>query len=168
MISPEIIRRYPFFAGLNHDQLVTLAKIGEELNVATDYIFFQENDYLETFYLIIKGSISIFVSVPDGNITHGISQQLTGELVTEDVIVSAVGSGDIFGWSALIEPYTASAGAKALTPCHVIAFHTQTLHDKFKEQPAFGYLISQKAGHVIRERLRDLRIESLAALYSHP
>ena len=168
MISPEIIRRYPFFAGLNHDQLVTLAKTGEVLNVAMDHIFFREDDTMEAFYLIIKGSVSIFVSVPDSNVKHGISGQITGDLVTQDVIVSAIGTGDIFGWSALIEPYVASAGAKALTPCYVIAFNTNTLHDIFKEQPEFGYLMSQKAGHVIRGRLRDLRIESLATLQGQP
>jgi hypothetical protein len=33
MVSPELIRRYPFFAGLDYDQLVKLAKVAQEYKV---------------------------------------------------------------------------------------------------------------------------------------
>ena len=29
MVSPELIRRYPFFAGLSYEQIVTLAKAAD-------------------------------------------------------------------------------------------------------------------------------------------
>jgi CRP-like cAMP-binding protein len=69
----------------------------------------------------------------------------------------------VFAWSALIPPHTATASGTALTECHVVAFDAEKLLQIFEEQPDFGYLMSVKAGQLIRDRLRDLRIESLAA-----
>jgi hypothetical protein len=44
-----------------------------------------------------------------------------------------------------------------------VAFDAVKLLKLFEEKPDFGYLMSVKAGQLIRNRLRDLRIESLAA-----
>ncbi|MCB9418748.1 MAG: Crp/Fnr family transcriptional regulator [Ardenticatenaceae bacterium] len=163
MISPELLRRYPFFAGLSHEHLVSLANAAEEMSVEAGHNFFQEEDKLDCFYLLVKGSIGIGISVPDREAKQNVSGQLLGELKTKDVTISTVGTGDVFAWSALISPYTATANGKALTDCQVIAFDAEKLLKLFEKQPDFGYLMSQKASQLIRNRLRDLRIESLAA-----
>ena len=41
MISPELLRRYPFFAELTHEQLVALAMTADEFEFAADHKFFQ-------------------------------------------------------------------------------------------------------------------------------
>ena len=79
------------------------------------------------------------------------------------MVVSTVGTGDIFGWSGLVPPYKATAGTKALTPCRVIAVGSKELRAVFEQDYKFGYVMTQKAAQVIRDRLRDLRIESLAS-----
>lgn len=163
MISPELLRRYPFFAGLTHEHLVTLANAAEEISVEAGHTFFQEEDKLNHFYLLIKGSVSMSIPVPDRGAKQDVSDQLMGELKTKDITVSTVGTGDVFAWSALIPPYTATASGTALTDCQVVAFDAVKLLNLFEEKPDFGYLMSIKAGQLIRNRLRDLRIESLAA-----
>ncbi|KAA3656571.1 MAG: cyclic nucleotide-binding domain-containing protein [Chloroflexi bacterium] len=163
MISPELLRRYPFFAGLTHDQLVTLAKAAEEISVETGHVFFNEGDKLNHFYLLTKGSVSMGIPVPDRDKKQTVSDQLLGEIKTKDVSVSTVGTGDVFAWSALIPPHTATAGGTALTSCQVVKFDAEKLRTLFEEQSDFGYLMILKAGQIVRDRLRDLRIESLAA-----
>ncbi|MCA9924578.1 MAG: cyclic nucleotide-binding domain-containing protein [Anaerolineales bacterium] len=162
MISPELLRRYPFFAGLTHEHLVILADAAEEMSVETGYTFFKEEDKLDHFYLLVKGSVGIGMAVPDRDVKHNVSGQLLGELQTKNVVVSTIGTGDVFAWSALIPPNFSTAGGTALTDCQVIAFDAVKLRRLFEEQPDFGYLMSIKAGQLIRGRLRDLRIESLA------
>jgi len=163
MISPELLRRYPFFAGLSHEHLVTLANAAEEISVETGHTFFQEEDKLNHFYLLIKGSVGINIPVPDREAKQNVSGQLLGELKTKNIIITTVGTGGVFAWSALIPPYKATAGATALTDCHVVAFDAEKLLMLFQEQTDFGYLMSVKAGQLVRDRLRDLRIESLAS-----
>jgi len=166
MISPELLRRYPFFAGLTHEHLVTLANLAEEITVDAGHVFFNEEDKLNHFYLLAKGSVSLGIPVPDREEKQTVSNQLLGELKTKDISISTVGTGDVFAWSALIPPHTATASGTALTNCHVIKFDAEKLLTLFEEQTDFGYLMSVKAGQIVRDRLRDLRVESLAATIS--
>ncbi len=163
MISPELLRRYPFFAGLTPEHLVILANAAEEISVEAGHTLFKEDEKLDYFYLLVKGSVAIGIPVPDREARQNVSGQLLGELKTKDVTISTVGTGDVFAWSALIPPYTATASGTTLTECHVVAFNAVKLLQLFEEKPDFGYLMSVKAGQLIRNRLRDLRIESLAA-----
>ncbi len=117
MVSTELLRRFPFFAGLNKAQMDTLAKISEQFSRA---------------------------------------------LQSEDIIVGTLGLGDVFGWSGLVPPFKETAGAKDLTDCKVIAIQSKELLKIFEEDYRFGFLMTQKAAQVIRDRLRDLRIETLA------
>jgi CRP-like cAMP-binding protein len=164
MISPELLRRYPFFAGLSHDQIVTLAKVADEVSVDTEHYFFHEGDDLTGLHLVVEGAVAIVIEVPDQSVEQKVSGQLTGELQTSDVVISAVGPGEVFGWSALVPPHQATTSAKATTPCRVVTFNGPELLQTFEDDCRFGYVMIQKMAQVVRDRLRDLRIESLAHL----
>lgn len=164
MVSPELIRRYAFFAGLDYAYLVQLARVAQERTVDEGHHFFHEGDELESFYLVLEGAVAIVLEVPDQDVKQEISGQLTGKVKTKDVIVSTVGTGDVFGWSGLIPPHTATAGAKAVTSCRVVAFDREGLRQAFEKDCQFGLMMTQKGAQVIRERLRDMRIESVAHL----
>ncbi len=99
--------------------------------------------------------------MPDRELEQKLSEQLTGGLQTKDVVISAVGPGEVFGWSALVAPHEATTSGKATTPCRVIAFDCRKLRQIFEEDCRFGYLMSQKIARIIRDRLRAIRIESL-------
>lgn len=162
MVSPELIRRYPIFAGLSFEQIVELAKSAQEVSIETGEYLFLEDEVLNDVYLVTDGALAIILQVPDRSVEQNVSDQLTGGLVMKDVSISTVGTGNVFGWSGLVPPYTATAAAKALTDGKVIAFDTTILKELFESDPQFGYIMTQKAAQVIRERLRDLRIETLS------
>ena len=164
MISPEIIRRYPFFAGLDEDQIVALAQVADEITVDAGYYFFHEEDELNTFYLVVEGEVAVIIEVPDQDVEQKVSGQLMGKLKTKDIIISTVGPGEVFAWSGLVPPHKATGSAKTNGTCRVLAFDGLQLREKFEEDCRFGYLMMQKVAEVSRGRLRDLRIESLASL----
>lgn len=164
MISPELLRRYPFFANLSEDQLVTLAQAASEVTVEANHYFFRDGDELDSFYLVVEGEAAIAIEVPDQAVEQKVSRQLTGKLQTTDVVVSTIEPGDVFGWSALVPPHESTASGKATTASRVIAINAAQLRPSFEEDTAFGYLMMQKAAQVTRERLRDLRIEVLSYL----
>jgi CRP-like cAMP-binding protein len=147
MVSPELIRRYPYFSGLTADQIVALAKSAEELAVSGGHYFHHEGDELKFFYLILEGEVNLISTLPQKG---------------REVVVSTLGSGDVFGWSALLPPHSATAVAKAAVPTRLVAFDCQELLAKFEEDCRFGYLMMQKTAQLIRERLNDLRIETMA------
>lgn len=162
MISTELMRRYPFFAGLNADYKATLAKSAVEFSVDEGHYFFHEGDILDHFYLVLEGTVAIVIEVPDRDEVQTLTRQLTGNLENRGVMVSTVRPGNIFGWSALIPPHKSTAGAKAQSPCRVASFDCEELRPMCDEDHEFGHLMTQKAAQVIRERLRDMRMESLS------
>ena len=162
MISPELIRRYPFFAGLSNSYIATLAKLADEVSVDTGHCFFREGDELKKLYLVVEGAVGLVIQVPDRDKEQPLSGQLTGKLTTKDITVSTVGTGGVFGWSALIASHEATAGAKALTPCRAIALDCYDLRPIFEEDRNLAYLMTLKAAQIVRGRLRDIRIETLA------
>ena len=148
MVSPELIRRYRFFAGLDMEQINTLAKLAEEETVEEEHYFFREGEALHAFYIVQEGTVAIVVELPKHE---------------REIVTSTMGTGEVFGWSSIVPPYTSTAGAKSLTPCKVIRFDCSELWKIFENDCRFGYLMTQKAAKIIRERLRDMRIESLGS-----
>jgi CRP-like cAMP-binding protein len=168
MVSPELIRRYPFFANLSMEQIVTLAQAADELEVPPEHYFFRVQEELDHFYVVLEGQVGIQVNLTDERVSHSLSQQLTGDLKTREVVVTKIGPGEVFAWSALVPPHTATSSGKALTQCRVIAFGCRELRPILEEDCQFGYMMLQKATQVIRDRMRDLRIEILSDLVAHP
>jgi CRP-like cAMP-binding protein len=164
MVSPELIRRYPFFAGLSPEQIVVLAKVANEMPVEAEYYFFREEEELDYFYIVVEGTVGILVDLPDQSVNQPISRQLTGDLETKEIVVSNIEPGEMFGWSALAPPYSATSRGKALTPCRVVSFDCRELRKIFAKDCQFGYLMMQKIAQVIRARLRDMRTESLSVV----
>jgi CRP/FNR family cyclic AMP-dependent transcriptional regulator len=162
MISPELIRRYPFFAGLSHEHITTLAKVAEELNVEVGHYFFHEGDELTHFYIVLEGAVAIVIEVPARDVEHKLAEQFSGELRTREEVLSAIGPGEVFGWSALVPPHQAMSSGKATTPCRGVAFDAKQLFKIFETDCGFGYIMMQKMAQVVRDRLRDMRTESLA------
>jgi len=162
MVSPELIRRYPFFADLSTEQITVLAQAADEVMVEAEHHFFYEGDELDRFYIVVEGTVGILVDLPDPAVNQPVSRQLTGNLITKETLVTTVGSGELFAWSALVPPHKASSSGKALTPCRVILFDCRELRKSFEEDRQFGYLMTLKATLVIRDRLRAMRIESLS------
>lgn len=168
MVSPELMRRYPFFSNLSRDQLNKLAQAGYELGVETGHYFFREGEELDQFYVVLEGEVGIIVDLTDDRVDQPLSGQLTGQITTREIVTSEVGPGEMFGWSALVPPHTATSGCKALRPCRVIGFDCKQLHQMFEEDCRFGYVMLMKATKIIRARLRSMRIESLSDMMPAP
>jgi len=162
MNSIELLRRYPFFAGFSTEQLDILAKTSEELSVDAEHYFFKEGDELDSFYLVLAGNIAITVNVTDRESEQSLVRQLTNNLVMRDITVSTVGPGNTFGWSALIPPNVSTANAKASAASRVLKFDRARLQPAIDKDCCFGHLLTLKAAQVVRKRLRDMRIETLA------
>lgn len=162
MVPIELIRRYPFFAGFSHEQLIDLSMVAEEVSVKAGHQFLSEGERLTNFYLVLEGSVGIIIKIPDGDLEQSLTRQITNNLITRDVTVSSVGEGELFGWSALVPPNISTSNAKALTPCRVLEIDYQALQPIIEEECCFGHLLTLKAAQIIRDRLRDKRIEMLA------
>lgn len=148
MVSPEALRRYPFFADLTEEELKSLMTISEEEEYEADTFIFRERDRAEKLFVLVEGSVEIMVD--------------TDEEGLERETVSTLKAGDLFCWSAVVEPHKLTASAFAPTPVTVIAIDGAGLRALFEIDCHLGYRILQKASQVISSRLKDTRIQMLS------
>jgi CRP/FNR family cyclic AMP-dependent transcriptional regulator len=148
MVSPELLRRYPFFANLTEEELKSIAMISEEKSYEANTFIFRERGKAEKLFVLVKGSVDIMVDTDEEGLQHE--------------TVSTLSHGDAFCWSAVVEPYTLTASAFAATPVTMIAIDGAGLRAMFELDCHLGYRILQKAAQVISSRLKDTRIQMLS------
>ncbi len=161
MVSPELLRRFPLFAGLDADQIMKLAKASDELTVEADHCFFRKGDELDTLYIVLEGEVgSVIELIEKGQpaIIASFSER------NREIVVSTIGAGGVFAWSALVPPHTATTMVKARTASRLLAIDCVDLRNQFATDPHFGFIMMQRAAQGLRDRLRDMRMETLALM----
>ncbi len=99
MVSPELLRRYPFFGRLSEAHLKAIAMLTDEVFCSEGQMLCEIGQPADALYLLIEGGIEL----------HYIIDR-DGSKRRKDFYVGDVNPGEPFGISALIEPYP-------YTPC---------------------------------------------------
>ncbi len=148
MISPEVLRRFPFFAGLTDEELKSIAMISDEEKYAANTFICHEREPARKLYMLLQGSVDVMVNTDEEGLQHE--------------TVSTLTVGDVFGWSALVEPYTPTSSLFAATPVTMVAMDGAGLRALFELDCHLGYNILHKTAQVISDRLKDTRIQMLS------
>lgn len=86
MTQEQILQNHAFTQGLADTQIATLASLATEVTFADDEVILVENRRSQYFYLVLTGSVTVELHTP-----------------TFTVSVQALGPGQAFGWSALLD-----------------------------------------------------------------
>jgi CRP-like cAMP-binding protein len=148
MISPELIRRYPFFGMMDYDQIKEIAMISDEISIDKGKELFIKGKPADYLYILIDGAIDLFdTAVSDHD-----------PRLYKEYLVSENGPGDILSMSALIEPYKLSLTARAAKPSHLVRIDAQHLRKLAKQDPQFGYVLMYQATTLAMKRLDTTRV----------
>ncbi len=150
MISPELLRRYPFFSMLNDDQLKTIASIAEEKNFPKDTLLFKENTPATKLYLLLQGDVDLLFS---GG----------GEGKVVNALVGSIAPGEVLGVSALIEPYQFISTARSTAQVKVIEIDAPALHALTQVDAKMGQALMRNIAKAVLERLKYTQVELAAA-----
>ena len=153
MISPELLRRYPFFGFLNDLQLKAIAMIAEEQAVGQGTVVVREGDSANALYFLMNGGMDLFYTV---------SEEFKPETAKE-YFIEEINPGEIFGISALIEPHVLTASARASADSHLILIHGDALLALFIEDCELGYNFMRQIAKTAMERLHATRLQLAAA-----
>ncbi len=152
MISPELLRRFPVFAGFSDAELKQFAMIGEERELQAGEMLYEEGKPAGTLNVITEGVFSIRVSLEydeEGQIVPG------GREV--DVTMQTV--GDVNGWSSLVEPYTMTASIVADTDGKVASFSSEEMLALCEENPELGFRIMRRVLRIVNDYLRTMQLQ---------
>jgi CRP-like cAMP-binding protein len=149
MISPEILRRYPFFCCLNEDQQKAIAMITEEIQVEPGTVLFREGQAVQALYVLVEGDVDLYYAA-SGN-AH------------DEFLVGEVNVGEAFGISALIEPYTLTATARVASWSRLLKIDAPALRALCEVDCKMGYALTRQVAQIALERLHFARVELAAA-----
>ena len=68
MISPELLRHYPYFAEISDESLRQIAMIADEQIVPAGTVLFREGDKAEALYILAEGEIDIQYTLGHGGL----------------------------------------------------------------------------------------------------
>jgi CRP/FNR family cyclic AMP-dependent transcriptional regulator len=150
MISPELLRRYPFFASLNDDQLKALAMIAEEKTYPKDTLLIKENTSANKLVLLLEGDVDLIFS---GG----------GEGAVVNALVGSIAPGEVYGVSSLIEPYKFISSVRATIPVKVIELDGGGLRALMEVDSKLAFALMRNIAAAVLERLKYTQVELAAA-----
>jgi CRP/FNR family transcriptional regulator, cyclic AMP receptor protein len=150
MVSPELLRRYPFFVSLNDDQLKAIAMIAEEKTYPKDTILIKENTSATRLVLLLEGDVDLIYS---GG----------GEGAIVNSLVGSIAPGEVYGVSSLIEPYKFISSARATAPVKVVEIDGMALRALMEVDQKLGYTMMRNIAAAVLERLKYTQVELAAA-----
>ena len=136
----------PVFRGLPAAQLELIAGCGQNTGFeAGDYLFREEGDQADTFYLLRHGRVQLEIFAPGRGA----------------VTIQTVDEGDVVGWSWLFPPYRAALRRTRATSA-LVAFDGACLRCKREEgHHSFGFELLGRFSPVMLKRLQATRMQLL-------
>jgi CRP-like cAMP-binding protein len=141
MVESDVLRRYPYFANLDSESLKKLAAITSRKTIAAGEQIFREGDEADNLYVVIRGEVEV--------------QYV---LATEDLwSVDVMRDGDLLQWSAIIEPYKATAAGLAKKETLLLCINAEKLRELFDTDPYVGCELSVQVAKQLARRLDKAR-----------
>ena len=135
-LTPEDLGSMPLFACLTVEQLTLLLDRYRETTHQSDQVILMEQDWGESLFVIRDGLAKVRTYTADG----------------DEVIMSLLGEGDVFGEMAVVDGASRSADVVALTPLHLIKMRSAPFASLLGQLAPFALALARlEAG-----RLRDL------------
>lgn len=148
MVSPELLRRYPFFGPFDSAELKEIAMIAEEIDADKGMVLFEIEAPADNFYLLITGEVDLYdISIDE----HDPS-------LRKEFFVGQIDPGEMLSISALVEPHQTTAQARLNADSHLVQIDAARLRDYAKENPAFGFKLMHQIAKLALDRLAETRV----------
>jgi CRP-like cAMP-binding protein len=133
----SILREHPFVQGLAEDQIARLASAATPVSFAENEIVLGTNVRSSGFYFLTAGSVAV---------------ELRGTRYV--VCVQALGPGQVFGWSALLDRQDTLFQVRAREETRALRIEGETLKAICRETPELGMELFRRALQVVASRVR--------------
>ena len=153
MLSPEILRRFPFFSFMNDAQLKAVAMIAEEKDYKNGDSIINAEAPATSLFFLMEGSVANYYIVTSEHDPY----------YKREYYISDFNPGEIFGISALIEPYIYTAAVRVEQPCKIIKIEASALRALCEVDPKLSSGMMHAIAKAALERLQQTRVQLIAA-----
>ncbi len=153
MVSPELLRRYPFFGRLSEAHLRAIAMLADELSCSESQTLFEIGQPADALYLLLEGGIELRYVIIDRDDSKR----------TKDFYVGDVNPGEPFGISALIEPHRYTATVRTTRPSRVLKIDGIGLRTLCEVDNGIAAILMRHVAKDALSRLEETRTQLVAA-----
>jgi len=129
------INEVELFKGIPSHFLNKIASHAEEQAFPAEHVLFVEGDFADYLYVLEEGEIDISIQGQE-RVSFPVNQP-----------------GQLFGWSAFVEPNRYTAAAKTVKESKVIRIDGDLLLGLFEKYPSEGLTVMKRLAAVIGSRL---------------
>jgi CRP-like cAMP-binding protein len=142
MTTIQELKTYKLFHGLNDNELKRIAPLCQERSLNKGTVCFQQGTPASELHLCRNGKVNIVVQ-------HF-------EAPTIYVKIHTAVEGEVFGWSALVEPYQYTASAICAEKTEEIYLRNADLLKLFDQVPRIGYVFMKNLAALVSSRVTDI------------
>lgn len=137
----DTLKSNSFFSKFPEDHLDQLLSIAREVEYRAREEIFHEHEPAKDVYLITSGKAALVIC------EAGLGCRQIMEVKT----------GDLIGWSPLLDRPRLSDTARTISPVKAIAFDGVKLLKLCEDNPQFGYQLMRQTARLLSERLNAVR-----------
>jgi CRP/FNR family transcriptional regulator, cyclic AMP receptor protein len=152
MVSPDLLRRYPFFSVLEETPLKAISLVANEVTYQPGDALYEIDKPANKLFILIEGSVNhyfVIVDSPDPSIR-------------KEFYLSDITPGELFGLSSMIEPFRHTTTARSTRSSRVIEIEVASLNTLSELDPRLGYKVMHQVAKAILEKLEATRIQLAA------
>jgi CRP/FNR family cyclic AMP-dependent transcriptional regulator len=142
MISKEVFKDCEVFAALSNDELEKLVSSASEKQYEAGEYIFREGESADELFVLKEGRVVLQMALPN-------SQGKIRRRVSFDV----VSANDVFGWPAIIEPYSHTLASMCLVNAKVLSINGNNLRLFLQDNPSVAYEVLNGIIKVVASRL---------------
>jgi len=131
------LRAHSFVAGLTDAQLASLAEIATPVSFADNQMILADREQSTAFYFVVSGSVAIELRA-----------------TSYAVCVQALGAGEVFGWSALLNRQDTLFQVRAREQTTALRIPGDQLKALCRRDPVLGADLLQRTLQVVASRVR--------------
>ncbi len=146
--APEIrllVAEHPFFHGMDPAFLELISRHAVIKRFDTGDMLVHEGGPADAFLLLLHGKVALEAAAPN----------------RPRRTIQTIGSGEVLGWSWLVQPHRWALDARAVKPTRAVALDAEALRRALSSHPESGYRFLLKLLPVIAQRLENTRLQLL-------
>jgi CRP-like cAMP-binding protein len=154
MVPLELLRRFPFFSFMIDKELKALSTIAQDLRLNKGEVLVESNTPADALYFLIDGHMPYYMVVTTEHLPD----------YRQEYFIGYINPEEIFGISALIEPYQYTATLRAEGPCRVIKIDAAALRALCEVDAHLSVGLTKAVAKAAMERLQMTRVQVVAEM----
>jgi len=154
MVSLELLRRFPFFSFMDDKELKAVATIAQELRPKVNDVLIEADKPADALFFLIEGHLPYYMTITTEHMPD----------YRREYFIGYINPNEIFGISAMIEPYQYTATLRAETPSRVIKIEALALRALCEVDAYLSIGLMKAITKTAMERLQMTRVQLVAEM----